>query len=77
MQETNKQNLQNKDEIDLRELFNTIAKNKKIIFLVTFIITALAIIYAYSKTPIYEVKALIEIGSYKIDKTFSHIANIL
>ena len=56
------------DEIDLRELFNTILKNKKLIFLVTSIITILAIIYAYAKTPIYEVKSNIQVGFIDINK---------
>ena len=52
------------DEIDLRELFKTIWDKKVFIILVTLIITVLAGVYAYSKTPIYEAKALIEIGDY-------------
>jgi len=50
------------DEIDLRELFRTIAKNKKLILLITTIITLLAATYAFMKTPIYEVKSNIQIG---------------
>jgi len=50
------------DEIDLRELFKTIAKNKKFIIIFTTIITLLAIFYAYTKTPIYEVKSNVQIG---------------
>ena len=53
------------DEIDLRELFITLKKNKKIIAIITSIITFLAIIYVLLKTPIYEAKAMIEIGNYK------------
>ena len=54
------------DEIDLRELFNTILCRKKLIIIMTLIITLLAGVYAFMKTPIYEAKALIEIGNYKI-----------
>ena len=36
------------DEIDLRELFNTINKNRVKIFILTLIITSLAVIYALS-----------------------------
>lgn len=50
------------DEIDLRELFHTIWKKKLFILGFTFAITLCAGIYAYSKTPIYEVKSIIEIG---------------
>ena len=50
------------DEIDLKELFRTLAKNKKFIFLFTIVVTVLSVIYAYSKKPIYEVKSVIRIG---------------
>lgn len=52
------------DEIDLRELFKTLMKNKKIIIFTTFIITLTAIIYALMKNPvpIYQGKVLVEIG---------------
>ena len=57
----NKQYIQ-EDEIDLKELFITIWKRKIFIVLFTFFVTLLAIIYAYNKTPIYEVKSYIELG---------------
>lgn len=50
------------DEIDLRELFKTLAKNKKFIFLLTFVTTFLAIIYLVIKKPIYEIKSVVRIG---------------
>ena len=53
------------DEIDLRELFKTIWDKKVFIIVFTFVITLIAAIYAYNKTPIYEAKALLEIGEYK------------
>ena len=59
------QNMCQEDEIDLRELFLTLKKNKKIIFLVTTIVTLIALSYAFIKTPIYEAKAMVEIGNYK------------
>lgn len=55
------------DEIDLRELFKTLWSYKKFIFIFTGAITLLSIIYVFLKTPIYEVKALVEIGTYKIE----------
>jgi len=64
MQDTN-HNYQ-EDEIDLKELFNTISENKKFIFIFTSIITLLAITYVLTKTPIYEARSLVEIGSYKL-----------
>ena len=57
------------DEIDLRELFKIIWDKKFFIILFTLAITVLATVYAYSKTPIYEAKALVEIGEYKINNT--------
>ena len=53
------------DEIDLKELFRTIWEKKIFILLFTSIVTLISIIYVSIKTPTYEVKALIEIGSYK------------
>jgi LPS O-antigen subunit length determinant protein (WzzB/FepE family) len=57
------QNIQ-EDEIDLKELFKVIWKNKKFVAIFTSVVTIASIIFAFTKTPIYEVKALIEIGSY-------------
>ena len=50
------------DEIDLRELFEKIWAKKVFIFLCTCTIVFLATIYAFLKTPVYEVGANIEIG---------------
>ncbi|MEV9477242.1 Wzz/FepE/Etk N-terminal domain-containing protein [Aliarcobacter butzleri] len=55
------------DEIDLKELFKTIWSYKKFILIFTFIVTVLSIIYVSSKTPTYEVTALVEVGSYKTE----------
>lgn len=55
------------DEIDLREIFKSIFERKYFILIFTLIITILAIIYVNIKTPIYEAKAVIEIGSYKTE----------
>lgn len=51
------------DEIDLKELFKTIWKYKIFILVFTFIVTILSIIYVSLKTPIYQVKSVIKIGS--------------
>lgn len=56
------------DEIDLKELFKTIWNKRVFILVFTAIITGLAIAFAYIKTPIYTVKALVEIGIYKVEK---------
>jgi len=46
------------DEIDLRQLFSTIWKYKKFIFIFIFIATTLSIFYAMSKPNVYESKAV-------------------
>lgn len=50
------------DEIDLKELFSIIWQRKIFIIGFTIIITILSAIYVYTKTPIYEVKSIMEIG---------------
>jgi len=52
------------DEIDLLELFKTIMKRKFVVIFSTLFITVASAIYAFTKTPMYEVKALVEIASY-------------
>lgn len=60
---------QDEDEIDLRELWQTIVRRKTLIGTVTLAMALLAIVYIFIKEPIYEVKALIEIGDYKADNS--------
>lgn len=55
------------DEIDLRELFKTLWEKRIFIVVFTLAITVLAIVYVYIKTPIYEAKALVEIGEYRLN----------
>ena len=55
------------DEIDLKELWKTLMKRKKFIFIFTTIVTIGAIIWSVTRTPIYEARALIEMGNYKLD----------
>lgn len=62
MQQQNNNVAISEDEIDLKELFRTLAKNKKFIFLFTIVVPVLSVIYVYSKKPIYEVKSVIRIG---------------
>jgi len=50
------------DVIDLRELWRTIIKHKNFIIIFTLSITAIAAIWAFIKTPIYEVKSNLQIG---------------
>ena len=56
------------DEIDLRELFKIIWDKKVFIVVFTLLVTILAGLYAYSKTPIYEVKSYVEIGYINKEK---------
>jgi LPS O-antigen subunit length determinant protein (WzzB/FepE family) len=62
-------NYYQEDEIDLKELFNTLWLKKNLIIGITASITILAGIYAFNKTPIYEATALVEIGNYKLHNT--------
>lgn len=55
------------DEIDLFELVHILWKKKAFIGLTTLIITAIGAAYAFLKTPVYEAKALFEIGTYISD----------
>jgi len=51
------------DTIDLRELFSILKKRKKLIGVMTGLLTLLAIVYAFVLAkPVYEVKTMIEIG---------------
>lgn len=52
------------DEIDLRELFQTIWNRRKFIVIFTLLITLVSLLYVFFKnpTPVYQGKAYIEIG---------------
>ena len=50
------------DEIDLRELWKIIMNKKLFIIIFTSIVTIGAIVWAMTRTPIYEVKSNIQIG---------------
>ena len=68
------------DTIDLRELFQTLKRRKKIILLTTLLVTLLASVYAWTAKPVYEVKAMIEIGKLeagtKNEKSLDNVADI-
>jgi LPS O-antigen subunit length determinant protein (WzzB/FepE family) len=55
------------DEIDLRELFRTLMKNKKIIILITLAVTLFAVVYALMAPKVYEAKAILKIGEYALE----------
>jgi len=50
------------DEIDLVELFKTLVKRKWFIVIFTMVVTMLAVVWALTRTPIYEVKSNLQIG---------------
>lgn len=50
------------DTIDLRELFSVLKRRKKLIWGVTTLFTLLALVYVFVAKPVYEVKAMIEVG---------------
>ena len=57
----------NDDVIDLRELVQTIKKRKKLVYAITGVITLLAALYAFMLAkPVYEVKAMIEMGKLHV-----------
>jgi len=60
---TEEQNHTADDVIDLRELYMVLRKRKKMIIVITILITALAALYAYViAKPVYEAKAMIQLG---------------
>lgn len=52
------------NEFDLEAIWKTIVKKKKFITILTTVVTFLGVVNAFMKTPLYEVKAVLEIGSY-------------
>ncbi len=59
MNQLNNNNYIEEDEIDLKELFNTILKGKKIIALFTFIAVSLSFIYVLKLPNIYKSEAIL------------------
>ncbi len=76
-QNTPEQNYYQEDEIDLKELFKTLWDKKNFIISITAVITILAGVYAFNKTPIYQATALIEIGNYKLNNNNNNNKAIL
>jgi uncharacterized protein involved in exopolysaccharide biosynthesis len=52
------------DEIDLKELFLTLWAKKVFIVGFTLVIVIVGVVYSLSKTPVYEIKAVVEVGSF-------------
>ena len=55
------------DEIDLKELAKTLWTNRMKIIVITSVITALAVVYALTVPKVYEAKAIVKIGEYKLN----------
>ena len=68
MQNNNPNNYLQENEIDLKEIFKLLINSKKLIIIITLVITTLGAIYAFQKTPQYRSTALIEIGNYELDE---------
>jgi len=68
------------DTIDLRELFQILRRRKKVIFLITLLIILLASVYAWAAKPVYQVKAMIEVGKLEAgtnnEKSLDDVADI-
>ncbi len=75
MSQENSQQFIQEDEIDLRELWKTLVKRKTLIVAVTLAVTIAAVSYALLATPIYEVKATLKVGKYKLDANANANAN--
>ena len=59
------QQYQDDDEIDLRELIGTVLSGKWLILFFTLAFMLLAVVYAYSITPIYKADSLLQVESQK------------
>ena len=68
MQNNNPNDYPQEVEIDLKEIFKLLINSKKLIIVITLVITTLGAIYGFQKAPEYQSTALIEIGSYDQDR---------
>ncbi len=57
--------LQN-DEIDLRDLYLIIWAKRYFIVIFTIIVILIGVIYSFVMTPVFEAKAIVKIGEYKV-----------
>lgn len=70
------------EEIDLRRLWKTLIKRRMLIGILTGLVTVVAVIYVFTRQPIYEVKSTVSIGyigEKLIDETYiiAEIINII
>jgi len=75
MQQNSPQISSLEDEIDLFKIAHKLAASKKLIIIITLLITILGSIYSYQRLPIYTSTALIEIGSY--DKLIEPVSTLV
>ena len=68
MQNNNPKEYLQEDAIDLKEIFKLLINSKKLIIVITLVITTLGAIYSFQKAPEYKSTALIEIGKYYQDQ---------
>jgi len=58
------------DEIDLRELWNTLMRRKFVVLGVTALVMLASLVYLFTAAPEYESKALIKIGVHDVNQFF-------
>ena len=68
IQNNNPNDYLQEDEKDLKEIFKILINSKKLIIVITLIITTLGAIYSFQKVPQFKSTALIEIGNYGVDE---------
>ena len=68
IQNNNPNDYLEEDVIDLKEIFKILINSKKLIIVITLIITTLGSIYSFQKVPQFRSTALIEIGNSGIDE---------
>jgi len=66
MDQTNNVTMHADDTIDLRKLFSTLQKRKKLIFSITALFMLLALVYIFVTKPVYQVQAMIEVGKVNV-----------
>jgi len=65
------------DEIDLGRLYGEILDHRKLIFILTMVITLLAVTYALFATPVYQATAMIQIEQKKGNAILDSISQML
>lgn len=65
------------DEIDLGRLYGEILDHRKLIFILTIVITLLAVTYALFATPVYQATAMIQIEQKKGNAILDSISQML